>query len=213
MKGLLQTATFLRPVLDKEKGLRTGRLISHASVFEWSEKEKLLIVTDCAINITPDLKQKKGILENAIQLAQALGIETPYAAVVCALELVNPDMPDTIDAAVLAKMADRGEIKNAVVDGPLAFDNAVSKEAAVHKGISSPVAGKVDILLMPDMKTGNVIHKSFIHFANLKGAGVVLGARVPLIATSRSDSAETKLYSLAVGNLLAHSLKKKRTTG
>ncbi|BCV23485.1 bifunctional enoyl-CoA hydratase/phosphate acetyltransferase [Gelria sp. Kuro-4] len=208
MKGLLQTATFLRPVLDKEKGLRTGRLISHASVFEWTGKEKLLIVTDCAINITPDLQQKKSILENGIQLAQALGIETPCVAVICALELVNPDMPETLDAAALAKMADRGEIKNAVVDGPLAFDNAVSEEAAAHKGIASPVAGKVDILLMPDMKTGNVIHKSFVHCAHFKGAAVVIGARAPLIATSRSDSADTKLNSLAVANLLAHYLKK-----
>ena len=134
MKGLLQTATFLRPVLDKEKGLRTGQLISQASIFEWSEKGKLLIVTDCAINITPDLKQKKGILQNAIYLAQALGVDKPNVAAVCALELVNPDMPETVDAAALAKMADRGEIENAVVDGPLAFDNAVSEEAAAHKG-------------------------------------------------------------------------------
>jgi phosphate butyryltransferase len=207
MKGLLQTATFLRPVLDKERGLRTGRLISQASVFEWPERERLLIVTDCAINITPDLKQKRDILENGIKLALALGIETPHVAAICALELVNPDMPETVEAAALAKMADRGEIKNAVVDGPLAFDNAVSEEAAVHKGIYSPVAGKADILLMPDMKTGNVIHKSFVYFAHLKGAAAVIGTRVPLIATSRSDSAETKLNSLAVTNLLAHYLK------
>lgn len=208
MKGLLQTATFLRPVLDKEKGLRAGQLISQASIFEWPEKEKLLIVTDCAINITPDLKQKKGILQNAIYLAQALGVDKPNVAAVCALELVNPDMPETVDAAALAKMADRGEIENAVVDGPLAFDNAVSEEAAAHKGIFSPVAGKVDILLVPDMKTGNVIHKSFVHFAHLKGAAIVIGARDPLIATSRSDHADTKLNSLAVANLLAHYLKK-----
>jgi phosphate butyryltransferase len=208
MKGLLQTATFLRPVLSKETGLRTNQLISQASIFEWPEKEKLLIVTDCAINLTPNLNQKKNILQNAVLLAQALGITTPHVAVVCALELVNPDMPETIDAAALVKMADRGEIKNAVVDGPLAFDNAVSEAAATHKGIHSPVSGKVDVLLMPDMKTGNVIHKSFVHFAHLKGAATVIGTRAPLIATSRSDSAETKLNSLAVANLLARHIKK-----
>ncbi|NMA54578.1 MAG: bifunctional enoyl-CoA hydratase/phosphate acetyltransferase [Firmicutes bacterium] len=208
MKGLLQTATFLRPVLDKETGLRTGQLISQASVFEWPEKEKLLTVTDCAINITPDLKQKKGILQNAISLAQALGVPKPHVAAVCALELVNPDMPETVDAAALAKMADRGEIQNAVVDGPLALDNAVSEDAARHKGIFSPVAGKVDILLAPDMKTGNVIHKTLVHFARLKGAAVVIGTRAPLIATSRSDCATTKLNSLAVANLMAHYLKR-----
>lgn len=207
MKGLIQTATFLRPVFDKKTGLRTGRLVSQASIFEWPEKDKLLTVTDCAINITPDLTQKKSILKNAIMLAQALSVTTPHVAAVCALELVNPDMPETIEAAALTKMADRGEIKNAVVDGPLALDNAVSEEAAAHKGIVSPVAGKVDILLVPDMKTGNVIHKSLVHFAHLKGASAVIGASAPLIATSRSDSAETKLNSIAVANLLARHLK------
>lgn len=204
MKGLLQTSTFLRPVLDRETGLRTGQLISQASVFEWQDKGKLLTITDCAINITPDLKQKKSILENAVRFVQALGIAKPNAAVVCALELVNPDMPETMDAAALTKMADRGEITGAVIDGPLALDNAISEAAAQHKGITSPVAGKVDILLVPDMKTGNVIHKTLVHFAHAKAAAVVIGTQAPLVVTSRSDSAETKLNSLAVANLMAH---------
>jgi phosphate butyryltransferase len=203
MKGLLPTATFLHPVLDKEKGLRTGRLISQISIFDWAEAEKLLLITDCAINIAPDLKQKKAILENALAVAHALGIEEPRVAPLAALEFVNPDMPETLDAAALAKMADRGELCGAVVDGPLALDNAVSPEAARHKGIGGPVAGRADIILTPDMKTGNVLHKALVHFAHFRCAAAVVGARVPLVMTSRSDSADAKLCSIAVAGLLA----------
>lgn len=203
MKGLLPTATFLRPVLDKEKGLRTGRLISHVGIFEWPEAEKLLLITDCAINIAPDLKQKKEILENALAVAHALGIEKPKVAPLAALEFVNPDMPETLEAAALSKMADRGEIRGAIVDGPLALDNAISPAAAQHKGIGGPVAGYADILLTPDMKTGNVLYKSLVYFAHLRCAAVVVGARVPLVMTSRSDSADAKFCSLAAASLLA----------
>ncbi|MDK2927322.1 MAG: phosphate butyryltransferase [Bacillota bacterium] len=203
MKGLLPTATFLHPVLDKEKGLRTDRLISQISIFDWAEAEKLLLITDCAINIAPDLKQKKAILENALAVAHALGIEEPRVAPLAALEFVNPDMPETLDAAALAKMADRGELRGAVVDGPLALDNAVSPEAARHKGIGGPVAGRADIILTPDMKTGNVLHKALVHFAHFRCAAAVVGARVPLVMTSRSDSADAKLCSIAVAGLLA----------
>lgn len=203
MKGLLPTAAFLHPVLDKEKGLRTGRLLSNISIFEWPEAEKLLFVTDCAINIAPDLNQKKAILLNAVNVAHALGVAQPRVAALGALEFVNPDMPDTLDAAALAKMGDRGEIPGAIVDGPLALDNALSPEAARHKGIGGPVAGRADILLVPDIKAGNVLHKALAHLAHFRCAAVVVGARVPLVMTSRSDSAEAKLYSLAVAGLLA----------
>lgn len=205
MKGLLPTASFLRPVLDKEKGLRVGRLLSHVAVFEWPEAEKLLFIGDCAINIAPDLRQKKEILENLVSVAHALGLEKPRASALGALEFVNPDMPETLDAAALAKMADRGELRGVIVDGPLALDNSISVEAARHKGVGGPVAGNADILLVPDMKTGNVLYKSLVYFAHLRCAAVVVGARVPLVVTSRSDSAEAKLHSLALASLLARS--------
>jgi phosphate butyryltransferase len=207
MKGLLPTATFMRPILDKEKGLRTGRLLSQISVFEWPEGGRFLFITDCAINIAPDLKQKREILENVLELAGALGLAAPKVAVLSALELVNPDMPDTVEAAALAKMGDRGEFGDALVDGPMALDNAISPHAASHKGITSPVAGAADIVLVPDIKVGNALHKALTHLAHFRCGAAVMGARVPIIATSRSDNPETKLLSIAIASVVAAAAK------
>jgi phosphate butyryltransferase len=204
MKGILPTADYLRPILDKNCGLYTGRLISQISIFEWAEKQKLFFITDCAINIAPDINQKKSILLNSLELARSLGLAKPRVAILASQEIVKPEMPETIDADVLAKMAEQGEFKDAIVDGPLAFDNAFSEEAALQKGTGGLVAGKADILIVPDLSTGNAIHKALVHFAHLPTAGVIIGARVPIISTSRGDDSEVKYYSLAVANLLAN---------
>jgi phosphate butyryltransferase len=203
MKGHLQTAEFLRAVLDKEAGLRTERLLSQVTVTEKPEGEGLILITDCAMNIAPTLQEKKKILENAVELAVGLGVEKPKAALLCAVETVNSDMPETLDAAILSKMADRGQIKNVQVDGPLALDNAVSPSSAEHKGIKSPVAGRADILVVPDIRVGNALHKSLIYFAGREVASVVMGAKVPIIMTSRADSPETKFRSVALACYLA----------
>lgn len=203
MKGLIDTATFLKAVLDKEKGLRTGKVLSHVAVFDVPALQRIVIITDAAMNIAPDLMTKKQILENAVLVAKGIGIEIPKVAVVAAVEVVNPDMQPTIDAAVLSKMNDRGQIKGCVVDGPFAIDNAISEEAAEHKGIKSPVAGKADIILVPNIETGNVMYKTLTYTSNAKNGGIIAGAAAPIILTSRSDSHESKMYSIALASLTA----------
>lgn len=203
MKGLIDTATFLKAVLDKEKGLRTGKVLSHVAVFDVPALKRIILVTDAAMNIAPDLMTKKQIIENAVSVARGIGIETPKVAVIAAVEVVNPDMQPTLDAAVLSKMNDRGQIKGCIVDGPFAIDNAISEEAAAHKGIKSPVAGKADIILVPNIETGNVMYKTLTYTSNAKNGGIIAGAAAPVILTSRSDSHESKLYSIALASLAA----------
>ena len=202
MKGLINTADLLRAVLDKEVGLRTGRVLSHAGVFEIPGYDRLITVTDGGMNITPSLQQKADIIQNSVSITRVLGIEAAKVAVLAAVEVVNPDMPATMEAAALAKMADRGQIKGATIDGPLALDNAVSLEAAKHKGIKSQVAGAADILLVPTIEVGNVLGKSLIYFAGARMAGLILGAAKPVIVTSRADTHESKVMSIALGALL-----------
>ena len=203
MKGMMGTARLLEAVLDKEIGLRTNRLFGHVYTLEIKNYNRLLTMTDGAMSISPDLKQKAQIIQNAIYYAHSMGIKKPKVAVVAALELVNPDMPATIDAACLAKMSERGQIVGGIVDGPLAFDNAISKEAAEHKGIESPVSGEVDIVLVPNIESGNIFAKGLVYLAKAVPAGLLLGAKVPVVLVSRSDSAQSKLYSIALGVLMS----------
>ncbi len=203
MKGLLGTADILKAVLDKEIGLRTGKILSHVAVLEVQGFDRLFLLTDGAMNIAPDLSQKAQIVQNAITVAKAMGNNKPKVAPLAAVELVNPDMQPTLDAANLSKMADRGQIKDCIIDGPLALDNAVSLEAAEHKGIKSVVAGSADILLVPNIESGNVLYKSMVYFAKAKTAGIIAGAKAPVVLTSRSDTHEAKLYSIALGVLVA----------
>ena len=204
MKGLLHTSTFLRRVLDKDLGLvPEGALLSQATVAERPGGRGLLLITDCAINVAPDFAAKLKIAANAVKLAEGLGLKNPRLAVVCAVETVNPAMPETVEAAMIAKAAERGQLKGALVDGPLALDNAISEEAARIKGVSGPVAGRADILLMPDLAAGNILDKALRHFGGLKTGGAVVGAKVPLIMTSRSDSAQNKLHAVALASLMA----------
>lgn len=198
MKGELHTSTFLKAILDKEKGLRTGNLISQITVCEKMEDVGLLMITDCAMNIVPNLEEKKQIIENAVELALKLGYEKPKVAVLSAVEVVNPAIPDTLDAAILSKMSDRGQIKNAIVDGPLALDNAISVKAAKQKNISGEVAGRADIILVPNLQVGNPIHKGLTFFADRKIAASVMGAGAPIVMLSRADSIDTKLRSIAL---------------
>ncbi len=202
MKGLINTADLLRAVLDKEVGLRTGRVLSHTAVYELPGFDRLLMITDGGMNIAPTLQQKADIIQNSVQLAKVLGISPAKVAVLAAVEVINPDMPATLEAAALTKMADRGQIKGAIVDGPLALDNAISLEAAKHKGIKSPVAGLADILVTPDIEAGNMLGKSLVYIAKGKIAGLVLGAAKPVVVTSRADTYEAKLMSIALGALL-----------
>jgi phosphate acetyltransferase len=203
MKGSLHTDELLHEVMRADTGLRTGRRLSHVFVLSIPGYVRPLLVTDAAINIAPTLEEKVSIVQNAIDLAHALGIETPRVAVLAAVEMVNPAMPSTLDAAALCKMADRGQIKGGVVDGPLAFDNAVSPAAAAEKGIVSPVAGQADILLVPDIEAGNMLVKQMTYLGGADAAGIVLGARVPIVLTSRADNTRTRLASCAVGAILA----------
>jgi len=203
MKGMMGTARLLQAVLDKEIGLRTNRLLSHVYTLEIKNYNHLLTMTDGGMNISPDLKQKAQIIQNAIYYAHSMGIKKPKVAVVAALELVNPDMPATIDAACLAKMSERGQIVGGIVDGPLGFDNAISKEAAEHKGIESPVSGEVDIVLVPNIESGNIFAKGLVYLAKAVPAGLLLGAKAPVVLVSRSDSAQSKLYSIALGVLMS----------
>lgn len=207
MKGLVDTATFLRSVLNKEVGLRTGKVMSHVSVFEIEGFDRLIFLTDAAFNTYPDLKAKVQIVENSVYVAHACGIECPKVAPVCAVEVVNPDMPATIDASLLSKMNDRGQIKGCVVDGPLALDNALSEEAAHHKGITGPVAGKADVIVLPDIETANVMYKTLTYTARTRNGGLLVGTSAPVILTSRADSFETKVNSIALAAVVAESTK------
>lgn len=197
MKGMLHSSIFLKAVLNKEKTLNVGRHITQISVLE-KENGGLMFITDCAITVNPDLIGKKEVLENAVDLAHRLGIEKPRVAVLASLEVVNPDMQDTIDAAVLSKMADRGQIKGCIVDGPLAFDNAVSAEAAKTKGISSPVAGNADIIVVPCLTVGNSVTKAISYIGKKTVIAATVGTSVPIVFTSRTESTEGKLLSIAL---------------
>ncbi len=198
MKGLLQSSQFLKAVLNKETGLNKGKLISQISVYDKINGEGLQLLTDCAISIQPTLEEKKQIVENAVEFARKLGITTPRVAILSALETVNPAISDTIDAAVLSKMAERGQIKNAIVDGPFALDNAICIEAAKHKNISGKVAGNADILLVPNLQVGNVLTKALVFFARRKVAAAVIGAAAPIVMTSRTDTIDNKILSIAL---------------
>ncbi|WBO24609.1 bifunctional enoyl-CoA hydratase/phosphate acetyltransferase [Sphingomonas abietis] len=210
MKGSLHTDELMAAVVSATAGLRTDRRISHAYLMEVPGYPRPLIITDAAINIEPTLEEKADILRNAIDLAHVIGITLPKIALLAAVETVNPRMPTTLDAAALCKMADRGQIIGAVIDGPLAFDNAISEAAAREKGIVSPVAGKADILMVPDLEAGNMVAKQLSFLAGADAAGVVLGARAPIVLTSRSDSVRTRLASCAVAVLLARAATKVR---
>jgi len=203
MKGKVETGDFLRAALNKEYGLRRGNLLTHVGAFEIPGIDRLIFVSDAGVVVAPDMEQKVEIVRNAIQVARALGVEQPKVAILAATEMVNPKIPATLDAANLAKMADRGQITGGLVDGPLALDNAISPESVAVKGIQSQVAGYADILIPPDIEAGNVLAKAITYFANGKMAGVVVGARSPMIVASRSDTHETKLVSMALGVLLA----------
>ena len=204
MKGSLHTDELLGAVVARETGLRTGRRLSHVFLMDVPTYHKVLIVTDAAINIAPTLEDKVDICQNAIDLARTLGVERPKVAILAAVETVNSKMPATIDAAALCKMAERGQIRGGMLDGPLAFDNAISREAAKIKGITSEVAGDPDILLAPDLEAGNMMAKQLSFLANADSAGLVLGARVPIILTSRADSLRSRVASCAVAVLAAH---------
>jgi phosphate acetyltransferase/phosphate butyryltransferase len=203
MKGSLHTDELLRAVLSPEAGLRTERRLSHCFLLAVPTYERAIILTDAAINISPDLRAKRDICQNAIDLARALGRDEPKVAILAAVETVNPDMPATLDAAALCKMADRGQIKGGILDGPLAFDNAVDEEAARTKGIVSPVAGKADILVAPNLEAGNMLAKQLTFMADAEAAGIIVGARVPIVLTSRADSARTRLASCALSVVMA----------
>jgi phosphotransacetylase len=204
MKGSLHTDELMAAVVARDIGLRTARRISHVFIMDVPTYHKVLIVTDGAINIAPTLEDKVDICQNAIDLAISLGLERPKVAILAAVETVTSKMPATIDAAALCKMAERGQITGGILDGPLAFDNAISKEAAQTKGIRSEVAGDPDILLTPDLEAGNILAKQLSFLANADSAGLVLGAKVPVILTSRADSVRARLASCAVAMLAAH---------
>jgi phosphate butyryltransferase len=199
MKGLVATSTFLKAVLDKEVGLRTGRLLSHVAVMESPSYPKLILVSDGGMNVKPDLMAKVDIINNAVGISQKLGMEKPRVAVLAAVEVINPEMQDTIDAAHLAKMADRGQIKGCLVDGPLALDLAVSAEAVAHKKIKSLVAGEADIFLTPEIASGNMLVKGLIYLGGAQAAGIIAGAAKPVVMLSRADSKQQKLNSIALG--------------
>lgn len=204
MKGSLHTDELLGAVVARETGLRTGRRLSHVFLMDVPTYHKVLVITDAAINIAPTLEDKVDICQNAIDLARSLGVTTPKVAILAAVETVNSKMSATLDAAALCKMAERGQIKDGLLDGPLAFDNAISKDAARTKGIRSEVAGDPDILLAPDLEAGNILAKQLTFLANADAAGIVLGARVPIVLTSRADSVRARIASCAVAMLAAY---------
>jgi len=196
MKGMIGSSTLLKCVLNKEWGLRTGNLLSHFALFEVETYHKVIAVTDVAMNIAPNLQEKIAILNNSVKCLNKLGYRMPKVAVLGAVEMVNENMEATLHAALLSKMNQRDQIKNCIIDGPLAFDNAISLESAKHKGIRSEVAGDTDLLLMPDIEVGNVLYKSLVFFAKAKVASIILGALVPIVLTSRSDSEQAKFDSI-----------------
>lgn len=209
MKGSLHTDELMAEVVSKAAGLRTGRRISHVFLMDVPTYPKPLLITDAAINIAPTLEEKVDIIQNAIDLAHIIGIAEPKVAILSAVETVNPKIQSTLDAAALCKMADRGQIKGGLLDGPLAFDNAVSLVAAKTKGIMSAVAGQAEILVVPDLESGNMIAKQLEYLANALTAGVVLGTRVPIVLTSRADTAETRTASCAIASIIAHANRDK----
>jgi phosphate acetyltransferase len=210
MKGSLHTDELLGEVTRRETGLRTERRISHVFVMDVPTYAETLFITDAAVNILPDLEAKRDIVQNAVDLHLGLGLGSPKVAILSAVETVTPKIPSTIDAAALCKMADRGQIVGAELDGPLAFDNAISPEAAKIKGIRSAVAGRAQILVVPDLEAGNMLAKNLTFLSNADAAGIVLGARVPIILTSRADDVRTRMASCAVAALYAHSLREKQ---
>ena len=201
MKGLVDTSVIMQAVLDKDGGMRTGRKLSHLAVFELPTYHKPLFVTDAAINIAPDVDTQKAIVSNAIEAVTNLGLANPKVALLAAKEKADPKMPVTMGAAQIVEVHKRGELSGCILDGPLALDNAISRESAEIKGISSPVAGDADILVCPNIESGNILYKSLAFLAGAKNGGVVLGAKRPIILTSRADSAESKLISIAMGIL------------
>jgi len=205
MKGTLETATFMRAALDRDNGLRVGRLLTHVAVFEIPGFNRLLLISDAGIIVAPDIYQKIVIVQSAIEVAHKLGLDQPKVAILAASELVDPKIPSTVDAANLSKMAERGQIRGGVVDGPLALDNAISEASIAIKGIQSPIAGQADILIVPSVEAGNLLAKAITYFGHGEMAGVVVGGCAPLVVTSRSDSHTTKLVSIALGVLLATS--------
>ena len=209
MKGSLHTDEMMQAIIDKDKGLRTDRRMSHVFALEIPTYNKLLLITDAAINIAPSLMEKKDIVQNAINLALAIGIKKPKVAILSAIEIVTDKIPSTIDAAALCKMADRNQITDGILDGPLAFDNAISLAAAKIKEIESPVAGEPDILLVPNLEAGNMLAKQLEYLAQAKLAGLVLGARVPIVLTSRADQVDARLASCALGILYRQYLQRK----
>lgn len=209
MKGILDTSILLKSVLNKEYGLRTESLLSHVVAYQMENYHKLLLITDGGMNISPNYEQKEMILKNAIQAAKALGIDTIKVACLAAKEKVNPKMQATVDGHLLQEASINGKFgRNVIVEGPLSFDIALSKESSDMKGFKSEVSGDIDILLVPNIEVGNGIGKSFTYMANAKSAGVIMGAKAPIVLVSRSDSAESKLYSIAYGALIAKDIKK-----
>lgn len=202
MKGLVDTSIIMKQVLDKEIGLRSDSLMSHVAIFDIETYHKLFLVTDAAMNIAPDLMEKKGLIDNAVEVSQSLNIDNPKVAVLAAKEKVSDKMEATVDAGKLAEMSKQGEIKGCIVDGPFALDNAISKESARVKGIDSEVAGNADILLAPDIEAGNVLYKSLTFLGGAKSAGIIVGAKAPIILTSRADNEETKLHSIVLATLM-----------
>ena len=209
MKGSLHSDELLGAVTKRDTGLRTARRISHVFVMDVPTHPETLFITDAAVNIAPDLLAKRDIIQNAIDLYAGLGLGTPKVAILSAVETVTPNIPSTIEAAALCKMADRGQINGGELDGPLAFDNAISTEAAQIKGIRSPVAGRAEILVVPDLEAGNMLAKNLTFLSGADAAGIVLGARVPIILTSRADKVRTRMASAAVAMLLAYSQQAK----
>lgn len=205
MKGILQTADIMRAVLDKENGLRTESLISHVMVYQVPSYHKLLFLTDGGINVAPDLQQKVKILENAIEVCKAMGLDKIYASVLAGAESVNPKIPATVDADALAGMKEKWDSLNTVVEGPVALDLAINAEACRHKRYKGEGGGNADILLVPFYEVGNALGKSLTYFANSKSAGVIMGARTPIVLVSRADTSETKLLSIALGSIIANS--------
>ena len=198
MKGKLQTADMLRAVVNKEKGLRTGKIISHLAFNELPTYHKLIVVTDGGMMMYPDVHQKKQILENGVEILRAMGIETPKVAVLAAVEKVNPKMPETIDAAELKRLNEIGEIKNCIVEGPISYDLTMNRESAIIKGYESPVAGDADLLIVPDITVGNILGKALVYSARSKMAGIIVGAKVPIVLTSRGATSEEKYLSLVL---------------
>ncbi|MCM3757047.1 bifunctional enoyl-CoA hydratase/phosphate acetyltransferase [Sporosarcina aquimarina] len=203
MKGNLPTAALMKVALRKEAGLRTGNVLSHVAAFEIPGFNKLYFVTDSAMSILPELQVKAQIIQNAVTVARACGIDVPVVVPLAAVESVNPAMQATLDAASLTMMNQRGQLKNCIVEGPMALDNAISPEAAQHKGLSGPAAGKADILVAPNLEAGNILYKSLTYFARAKVGGIIQGASAPIVVTSRADNAETKLHSLALALLVS----------